>query len=242
MPLESKHLIEIQDATKIYGAGDSLIFALRNLSLNIVAGEYVAIMGPSGSGKSTLMNVLGALDGLTSGSYKLDGIEISKLDETGQSIVRSKKIGFIFQSFNLIPRTSALANVELPLAYQGVKAVERRERAIAALKLVGLESRINHEPNELSGGQQQRVAVARALVTRPSILLADEPTGALDSKSTEELLNLFGQINSAGRTVIVITHENDVANRAKRIIRMKDGEIVSDEINSKFETFSGVSA
>ena len=155
---------------------------------------------------------------------------------------RSKKIGFIFQSFNLIPRTSALANVELPLAYQGVKAVERRERAIAALKLVGLESRINHEPNELSGGQQQRVAVARALVTRPSILLADEPTGALDSKSTEELLNLFGQINSAGRTVIVITHENDVANRAKRIIRMKDGEIVSDEINSKFETFSGASA
>ena len=242
MPLDSKHLIEIQDATKIYGAGDSLIFALRNLSLNIVAGEYVAIMGPSGSGKSTLMNVLGALDGLTSGSYKLDGIEISKLDETGQSIVRSKKIGFIFQSFNLIPRTSALANVELPLAYQGVKAVERRERAIAALKLVGLESRINHEPNELSGGQQQRVAVARALVTRPSILLADEPTGALDSKSTEELLNLFGQINSAGRTVIVITHENDVANRAKRIIRMKDGEIVSDAINSKFETFSGVSA
>jgi len=236
VPLDSKHLIEIQDATKIYGAGDSLIFALRNLSLNIVAGEYVAIMGPSGSGKSTLMNVLGALDGLTSGSYKLDGIEISKLDETGQSIVRSKKIGFIFQSFNLIPRTSALANVELPLAYQGVKAVERRERAIAALKLVGLESRINHEPNELSGGQQQRVAVARALVTRPSILLADEPTGALDSKSTEELLNLFGQINSAGRTVIVITHENDVANRAKRIIRMRDGEIVSDEINSKFET------
>jgi putative ABC transport system ATP-binding protein len=224
-------VIDVQNAVKRYGIGDSAIFALNDVSLKIEQGEYVAIMGPSGSGKSTLMNMIGALDGLTSGKYFLDGIEVSSLDENALSIVRGRKIGFIFQSFNLIPRTTALSNVELPLAYQGIKAAERRERALAALGLVGLTDRITHQPTELSGGQQQRVAVARALVTKPALLLADEPTGALDSKSTADLLDLFDQINAAGRTVVIITHENDVGMRAKRIVRMRDGKIVSDEFN-----------
>jgi len=218
---------------KKYGSGESAIYALAGVDLKIHSGEYVAIMGPSGSGKSTLMNMLGALDIMTSGQYFLDGIEISSMDENALSIVRGRKIGFIFQSFNLIPRTTALANVELPMAYQGIKSAERKKRAMAALEVVGLTDRINHEPTELSGGQQQRVAVARALATRPALLLADEPTGALDSKSTEDLLNLFDQINAAGRTVVVITHENDVAERAKRIIRMRDGKIISDTVNPK---------
>jgi len=177
------------------------------------------------------MNIMGALDNLTSGKYFLDGIEIDALDENALAVVRGRKIGFIFQSFNLIPRTTALANVELPLAYQGIKGKERRNRALAALKVVGLSDRVNHEPTELSGGQQQRVAVARALSTRPSLLLADEPTGALDSKSTHDLLDLFDQINAAGRTVVVITHEDDVAARAKRVVRMRDGKIISDTVN-----------
>ena len=226
-------VIEVRDAIKRYGVGDASIFALNGVSLTIEAGEYVAIMGPSGSGKSTLMNILGALDNMTSGEYFLDGSESSSMDEIHLSIVRGRKIGFIFQSFNLIPRTTAIANVELPMAYQGVKTKERRERALVALDVVGLGDRINHEPTELSGGQQQRVAVARALVTRPALLLADEPTGALDSKSTADLLDLFDQINAAGRTVVVITHELDVAHRAKRIIRMRDGKIVSDELNKE---------
>ena len=224
-------VIEIRNAVKRYGEGDAAIYALAGVNLNINPGEYVAIMGPSGSGKSTLMNMMGALDSMTSGEYLLDGIEIGKLNEDALSIVRGIKIGFIFQSFNLIPRTTAIANVELPLAYQGIKSKERRERALKALEIVGLSDRIAHEPTELSGGQQQRVAVARALVTRPSLLLADEPTGALDSKSTQDLLNLFDQINQAGRTVVVITHEDDVAKRAKRVVRMRDGKIISDELN-----------
>ena len=224
-------VIEIRNAVKRYGEGDAAIYALAGVNLNINPGEYVAIMGPSGSGKSTLMNMMGALDSMTSGEYLLDGIEIGKLNEDALSIVRGIKIGFIFQSFNLIPRTTAIANVELPLAYQGIKSKERRERALKALEIVGLSDRIGHEPTELSGGQQQRVAVARALVTRPSLLLADEPTGALDSKSTQDLLNLFDQINQAGRTVVVITHEDEVAKRAKRVVRMRDGKIISDEIN-----------
>lgn len=231
--VEIQPVIEVHNAIKCYGSGDSSIFALDGVSLTIEPGEYVAIMGPSGSGKSTLMNIIGALDAMTSGKYFLDGIEISSMDENSLSIVRGRKIGFIFQSFNLIPRTSALANVELPMAYQGVKSSERRKRALVALDVVGLSDRIHHEPTELSGGQQQRVAVARALATRPSLLLADEPTGALDSKSTGDLLDLFDQINSAGRTVVVITHENDVAARAKRIVRMRDGKIVSDETNKE---------
>ena len=224
-------VIEIRNAVKRYGEGDAAIYALAGVNLNINPGEYVAIMGPSGSGKSTLMNMMGALDSMTSGEYLLDGIEIGKLNEDALSIVRGIKIGFIFQSFNLIPRTTAIANVELPLAYQGIKSKERRERALKALEIVGLSDRIAHEPTELSGGQQQRVAVARALVTRPSLLLADEPTGALDSKSTQDLLNLFDQTNQAGRTVVVITHEDEVAKRAKRVVRMRDGKIISDELN-----------
>ena len=224
-------VIDVQGAVKQYGVGDAAIFALDGVDLQIEQGEYVAIMGPSGSGKSTLMNIMGALDNMTKGKYFLDGIEIDTLDENAISFVRGRKIGFIFQSFNLIPRTTALANVELPLAYQGIKGKERRERAMAALKVVGLADRVNHEPTELSGGQQQRVAVARALSTRPALLLADEPTGALDSKSTHDLLDLFDQINAAGRTVVVITHEDDVAQRAKRVVRMRDGKIVSDVMN-----------
>ena len=222
-------IIEIRDVVKRYGDGEAAIFALAGVSMTISPGEYVAIMGPSGSGKSTLMNILGALDEVTSGNYLLDGINISQLGERELSIVRGRKIGFVFQSFNLIPRMSALSNVELPLAYQGLKAKERRLRALKALELVGLSDRLKHEPNELSGGQQQRVAVARALVTRPSLLLADEPTGALDSKSTSDLLDLFDQVNLAGRTVVVITHEAEVAARAKRVVRMRDGKIISDE-------------
>ncbi len=228
---EGHIVIDVKGAVKQYGEGAASIYALAGVDLQIRAGEYVAIMGPSGSGKSTLMNIMGALDNMTAGSYSLDGIEVSSMDENALSVVRGRKIGFIFQSFNLIPRTTALANVELPLAYQGIKSAERKIRAMAALKVVGLEDRITHEPTELSGGQQQRVAVARALATRPALLLADEPTGALDSKSTEDLLDLFDQINQAGRTVVVITHEADVAARAKRVLRMKDGKIISDTLN-----------
>ena len=231
-------VIDVRKAVKKYGSGESAIYALAGVDLKIYAGEYVAIMGPSGSGKSTLMNMLGALDIMTSGQYFLDGIEISSMDENALSVVRGRKIGFIFQSFNLIPRTTALANVELPMAYQGIKSAERKKRSLAALQVVGLTDRVSHEPTELSGGQQQRVAVARALATRPSLLLADEPTGALDSKSTEDLLDLFDQINAAGRTVVVITHEHDVAQRAKRVIRMRDGKIISDTLNAN----QGVSA
>ena len=226
-------VIDIRQAVKRYGDGDAAIYALDRVNVVVEQGEYVAIMGPSGSGKSTLMNMIGALDVLTSGEYFLDGINITSLSENALAIVRGRRIGFVFQSFNLIPRTNALANVELPLAYQGIKSKERRRRAEVALALVGLSDRLKHLPTELSGGQQQRVAVARALVTKPALLLADEPTGALDSKSTEELLNLFDEINKSGRTVVVITHEDEVAARAKRIIRMLDGRIVSDELNKR---------
>ena len=226
--VDNAPIIDLRDVVKQYGAGESAIFALDGVSLSIFPGEYVAIMGASGSGKSTLMNVIGALDIPTSGEYYLDGIDMASLDENQLAIVRGRKIGFIFQSFNLIPRTSALANVELPLAYQGIKIKERRMRALKALDLVGLSDRLTHEPTELSGGQQQRVAVARALVTKPALLLADEPTGALDSKSTADLLDLFDLVNAAGRTVVLITHEADVADRAKRTIRMRDGKIIED--------------
>jgi putative ABC transport system ATP-binding protein len=191
-------------------------------------GDMVAIMGSSGSGKSTLMTIVGCLDVPTSGRYLLDGIDVGGLDESQLSLVRNRKIGFIFQSFNLVPRTTALAQVELPLAYAGVKSAERRRRAVAALSVVGLGERISHRPNELSGGQQQRVAVARALVTSPAMLLADEPTGNLDSRSTDEVLGIIDRLNATGRTVVLITHEDEVARHAKRVIRLVDGRVIAD--------------
>ncbi|MFG2972450.1 ABC transporter ATP-binding protein [Streptomyces sp. NPDC048331] len=215
--------------TKSYGSGTAQVRALREVSLEVEAGDFVAIMGSSGSGKSTLMNILGCLDVPTGGRYLLDRTDVSRLDERQLSLVRNRKIGFVFQSFNLIPRTPALANVELPMAYAGVGRTERRSRALAALEVVGLAERAAHRPNELSGGQQQRVAVARALVTSPALILADEPTGNLDSRSTNDVLEVFSQLNDLGRTIVLITHEDEVAARARRVIRLVDGEIVQDD-------------
>ncbi|MDA2986851.1 MAG: ABC transporter ATP-binding protein [Actinomycetota bacterium] len=225
-------VIDLQGITKVYGSGDTEVRALDGIDLSIARGDYVAIMGASGSGKSTLMNIVGALDASTEGHYALDGISIDDLDESALSIVRNRKIGFIFQSFNLIPRTSALSNVELPLVYRGVRRKERRERAIAALTSVGLTDRMHHMPNELSGGQQQRVAVARALVAEPSLLLADEPTGNLDSRSTGDVLDLMGELHDQGRTIVMITHEDDVAAHAGRVVTLVDGRISEDRRNS----------
>jgi putative ABC transport system ATP-binding protein len=219
-------VIEVNDITKTYGEGEATVYALAGVTTSVAQGEYVAIMGSSGSGKSTLMHIIGCLDVPTSGTYCLDGVDVSELNETQLALVRNRRIGFVFQSFNLIPRTSALANVELPLAYAGVKPKQRKERAMAALDLVGLSDRAEHDPNQLSGGQQQRVAIARALVTEPALLLADEPTGNLDSKSTSEILSILDSINGDGRTIVMITHENDVAAHAHRVIHLLDGRIV----------------
>jgi len=224
-------VIHLQGITKTYGMGDTEVHALRGIDLTIERGDYVAIMGTSGSGKSTLMNIVGALDAATAGHYELDGINIESLDESALSIVRNRKIGFIFQSFNLIPRTTALSNVELPLVYRGVGRKARRERAMAALSAVGLADRMHHQPNELSGGQQQRVAVARALVAEPSLLLADEPTGNLDSRSTRDVLDLMGQLHDQGRTIVMITHEDEVAANAGRVVTLVDGQISEDRRN-----------
>jgi putative ABC transport system ATP-binding protein len=221
-------VIRVHEVTKVYQLGQIRVRALREVSVRIDAGDFVAIMGSSGSGKSTLMNILGCLDIPSSGRYLIDGVDVAHMDEDDLADLRNRKIGFVFQSFNLVPRTSALVNVELPLAYAGLKGTERRRRAEAALRSVGMANRFHHVPAELSGGQQQRAAVARAIVTNPSLILADEPTGNLDSHSTEDVLRIFAQLNAEGRTVVLITHEPDVAEQAKRVIRLSDGEIVED--------------
>jgi putative ABC transport system ATP-binding protein len=223
-------VIEVDDVERVYMLGEDVeVRALAGVSLRIGRGEFVAIMGSSGSGKSTLMSILGCLDAPTAGRYLLDGVDVRDIPEDDLADLRNRKIGFVFQSFNLVPRTTALANVELPLAYAGLGRRERRSRAIAALAAVGMADRVQHLPSELSGGQQQRVAVARAIVTNPSIVLADEPTGNLDSHSTDEILAIFSRLNAEGRTVILITHENDVAARARRVVRLSDGRVLSDE-------------
>ena len=222
-------VIELQNVGKTYGSEETAVHAVQHVDLVVERGDYLAIMGASGSGKSTLMNIIGCLDEPTRGRYLLDGVDVRLLDGRQLAVIRNRKIGFIFQSFNLIPRTKTIDNVALPLTYAKVRAAERRRRALAALEAVGLSDRLGHLPTQLSGGQQQRVAVARAIVTEPVLLLADEPTGALDSHSSEEVLALFDRLNAEGRTVVVITHEEEVADHAKRVIRMRDGEVVSDE-------------
>jgi putative ABC transport system ATP-binding protein len=219
------HLIEMRELTRVYDLGPQQIFALRGVNLTIEPGEYVAIMGPSGSGKSTLMNIIGCLDTPSSGSYLLDGVPVETLNDDELAAIRNKKIGFVFQTFNLLSRTTALQNVELPLVYAKVSRTERRQLAEEALVAVGRGDRMSHQPNELSGGQRQRVAIARALVNRPSLLLADEPTGNLDSQTGREILDLFHELHARGNSIIMVTHEDDVAREAKRIIHIRDGRV-----------------
>jgi putative ABC transport system ATP-binding protein len=223
-------LIRLQNVSRLYQMGAETIHALREVSLEIARGEYVAIMGPSGSGKSTLMNVLGCLDTPTSGLYELNGANVSEMDDNRLAEIRNKEIGFVFQTFNLLPRATALRNVELPLIYSGRETAERREAARRMLAEVGLADRLHHKPNELSGGQRQRVSIARALVNGPSILLADEPTGNLDSRTGAEIMTLFETLAQRGNTILIVTHEEDIARHARRILRLRDGRIASDEI------------
>jgi len=224
-------LIELKNISKLYQIGAETIYALRSISLAINKGEYVALMGPSGSGKSTLMNILGCLDTPSGGDYILNNTQVSTMNDNQLAEIRNREIGFVFQTFNLIPRSSALDNVALPLVYAGIKKEERESRALQVLKDVQLGERAPHKPNELSGGQRQRVAIARALVNKPSIILADEPTGNLDSKTSEEIMTLFEEIHQRGNTIIVVTHEEDIALHAHRIVRLKDGLIETDALN-----------
>jgi putative ABC transport system ATP-binding protein len=224
--------IELEEVAKVYRMGSIQVHALRGVSFSVAEGEFLAIMGASGSGKSTLMNIIGCLDLPTSGRYLLDGVDVSLLNDNQLAAIRNRKIGFVFQSFNLIPRSTALHNVEMPLIYAGVTR-NRRQQAMAALDAVGLADRAKHQPSELSGGQQQRVAVARALVTEPAILLADEPTGNLDSESSIEIMRLLVELNDDGRTIVLITHENDIAAFAKRVVRLKDGVVLEDRVQER---------
>jgi len=228
-------VIEIQNIVKNYQVGSVIVRALRSVSIDIRRNEYVAIMGPSGSGKSTLMNLVGCLDTPTSGAYILNGTDVSKMEDDFLAEIRNKEIGFVFQTFNLLPRYTALENVTLPLIYAGIQKIEREKMAIETLKQVGLEDRMEHKPNELSGGQRQRVAIARALVNKPSIILADEPTGNLDSKTSVDIMGLLDEIHRKGNTVIVVTHEEDIARHAARIIRLLDGEVSQDVPNEKYK-------
>jgi putative ABC transport system ATP-binding protein len=224
-------IIEIKGITRDFPLGNEIVYVLKGIDLHIEKGEYVALMGPSGSGKSTLMNILGCLDTPTAGSYVLNGKDVSKMEDDELAEIRNKEIGFVFQTFNLLPRTTALDNVALPMVYAGYSKHERNDRSTEVLTQVGLADRMDHQPNQLSGGQRQRVAVARALVNKPSIILADEPTGNLDSKTSVEIMNLFDEIHANGNTVILVTHEEDIAKHAHRIIRLKDGLIESDNPN-----------
>jgi len=236
--MDSQPIIQIEELVRNFRLGKQLIKVLKAISFSIDKNEYVALMGPSGSGKSTLMNLLGCLDTPTSGSYVLNQQDVSKLTDDELAEIRNKEIGFVFQTFNLLPRATALDNVALPLIYAGYSKKEREDRALEVLDQVGLGDRVKHKPNELSGGQRQRVAVARALVNNPSIILADEPTGNLDSKTSNEIMGLFDQIHKAGNTIILVTHEEEIAQHAHRIIRLRDGDIERDELNQKITSFN----
>jgi len=229
-PVPKSAIIRLENIFKVYGSGETEVKALNDVNLTIHEGEYCSIMGPSGSGKSTAMNIIGCLDRPTGGHYYLDNVDVAQMDDKALALIRNKKLGFVFQQFHLLPQLTALENVMLPMAYANVNPTERRDRAVVALTRVGLEKRLNNKPNQLSGGQQQRVAIARAIVNRPVVLLADEPTGALDSRTTQEVLDIFTELNASGITVVMVTHEPDVARQTQRIVWFRDGEVVHSHL------------